>query len=137
MEKIKKLMQQPRFREVFKFAVNGAICFVIDWSCMMLLDAFVFPKTLHWLSIAIGFTVSVIANYIICVLWVFEDAGKQDLKSKAVFVGSSIMGLGWTELLMWLLEKVMPPFIAKPIVTLLVMVWNYFLKRFAIYGMKK
>ncbi len=136
-KKIAAFVKSPRFWEIFRFGVNGGVCFVVDWSTMMLLDTFVFSEKLHWLSIAIGFTVSVILNYILCVLWVFKGAGKQDAKAKIVFVGSSVLGLLWTEILMWLFEHIIPASIAKVIVTLIVMVWNYVMKRIAIYGVKK
>lgn len=125
-----------RFKEIFRFCVNGGVCFLVDWATMLLLDRFVFPENLHWISIAAGFTLSVILNYILCVVWVFKGATKQDFKSKVIFVGSSVIGLLLTELFMFLLEKIMPAIIAKPIVTLIVMVWNYFMKRIALYGMK-
>jgi len=138
MNRLKELMRNPRFVEIIKFGINGAVCFVIDYVTLLLLDT-VLPESLHWLSIAIGFSVSVVANYIICVVWVFKGAKNQDIKAKAVFLGSSILGLLWTELLMWVLESLlhMDTWLAKPIVTLLVMVWNYFMKRLALYGTKK
>lgn len=137
LKKIKSFLKSERFGEIFRFAFNGGICFLVDYGVMLLLDAFVMPEDLHWLSIAIGFSVSVVLNYILCVVWVFKGAKQQDLKSKAIFIGSSILGLGWTELLMWLFEFKLPAIIAKPIVTLLVTIWNYFMKRLALYGHKK
>lgn len=136
MKKVIEFIKSERFKEIFRFCVNGGVCFLVDWATMLLLDRFVFPETLHWISIAAGFTLSVILNYILCVVWVFKGATKQDFKSKVIFVGSSVIGLFLTELFMFLLEKIMPAIIAKPIVTLIVMVWNYFMKRIALYGMK-
>ncbi len=142
MGKIKELLKNPKIWELFRFAVNGGVCFVIDWAVMMLLMTY--TPLADWLCIGIGFTVSVIVNYILCVVWVFKGAGKQDLKSQIVFVGSSVVGLGLTELLMLLALNVLGmnanailTTLAKVIVTLIVMVWNYFMKRIAIYGFKK
>ena len=89
-----------------------------------------------WICIAAGFILSVILNYIICVVWVFEDAGKQNVASQVVFLGSSIIGLGLTELFMLIFMQFMPASIAKIIVTLIVMVWNYVAKRFALYRIR-
>ena len=66
----------------------------------------------------------------------FEDAGKQNLASQIVFLGSSIIGLGLTELFMLMFMQFMPASIAKVIVTLIVMVWNYVAKRFALYRIR-
>lgn len=136
MKKVIEFIKSERFKEIFRFCVNGGVSFLVDWATMLFLDRFVFPENLHWISIAAGFTLSVILNYILCVVWVFKGATKQDFKSKVIFVGSSVIGLLLTELFMFLLEKIMPAKNAKPIVTLIVMVWNYFMKRIALYGMK-
>jgi putative flippase GtrA len=135
IEKLKQLLKSPRFAEIFRFGVNGGVCFVVDWSIMMLLMNF--TNLPDWLCIGIGFTVSVILNYILCVVWVFKGAGKQDLKSQIVFIGSSVIGLGLTEVLMLFFMLFIHEAIAKVIVTLIVMVWNYFMKRIAVYGNKK
>lgn len=131
----KNIIKNERFAEIFRFIVNGGICFVIDWGVMMLLMEF--TSLPDWFSIGAGFTVSVIVNYIICVLWVFKGAEKQSFSSKIIFVGSSLIGLGLTELLMLILIKFIPPAIAKVFVTGIVMIWNYLMKRIAIYGIKK
>ena len=131
----KNIIKNERFAEIFRFIVNGGICFVIDWGVMMLLMEF--TSLPDWFSIGAGFTVSVIVNYIICVFWVFKGAEKQSFSSKIIFVGSSLIGLGLTELLMLILIKFIPPAIAKVFVTGIVMIWNYLMKRIAIYGIKK
>ena len=134
---IKKLLKNPKLWEIFRFGVNGGVCFLVDAAIMaVLMD---YTPLADWICIGIGFTVSVILNYILCLVWVFKGAGKQDLKSQIIFVGSSVIGLGLTEVLMLFALNVlfMDKLIAKVIVTLIVMVWNYFMKRLAIYGFKK
>lgn len=134
---LKKFLKNPKLWEIFRFGVNGGICFLVDAFIMaVMMD---YTPAPDWLCIGVGFTVSVILNYILCLIWVFKGAGKQSLKSKIVFVGSSIIGLGLTELLMLIALNLlfMDKIIAKIIVTLIVMVWNYFMKRLAVYGFKK
>lgn len=137
LKKVKEFIKGPRFKEIFRFGVNGGVCALVDMAVMYLLMKL--TPAPDWLSIGLGFTVSVILNYILCVVWVFKDAGKQDLKSQIIFVGSSVIGLGLTELLMFIALNWLHihALIAKVIVTLIVMVWNYFMKRIAIYGLKK
>lgn len=126
-----------KYEEFIKFAVNGVICFVIDWGTMMLLMTF--TDVPDWFAIAAGFILSVIVNYIICVVWVFKGAGKQSFWQQVVFIGSSVIGLFLTEILMqWFMNTLgMGPTVAKVITTLIVMVFNFVFKRFAVYGMKK
>ena len=137
LNKIKEFIRSPKVWEIFRFGVNGGVCFVVDaaimWVCMNIFHL------ADWLSIGLGFTVSVILNYVLCLVWVFKGATKQTLKSQIIFIGSSVIGLGLTEVLMLFALNVlsMHELIAKVIVTLIVMVWNYFMKRIAIYGGKK
>lgn len=134
---LKKLLKNPKLWEVFRFGVNGGVCFLVDAFIMSIMMDY--TPAPDWLSIGVGFTVSVVLNYILCLVWVFKGAGKQDLKSQIVFIGSSVIGLGLTELLMLFALNVlsMHKLVSKVIVTLIVMVWNYFMKRLAIYGFKK
>ena len=89
-DRIKEFIKSPRFGEIFRFGVNGGVCFLVDYVVMTLCyKAFQWPE---WLSVGLGFTVSVILNYILCLVWVFKDAGKQSLKSQLIFIGSSIIG---------------------------------------------
>ncbi len=129
---LKKLLHNERLMELFRFAVTGGLSFLVDYGIMTVCK--LFTPAPDWLSIALGFTVSVIVNYVLCAVWVFHGAKKQDLKSAVIFIGSSVIGLGLTELLMWLFMKIIDIFIAKIIVTLIVMVWNYFTKRIAVNG---
>lgn len=132
---LKKLIKSERFIEFLRFSVNGAVCFLIDWSVMMLLMRF--TGLPDWLSIAAGFLVSVVVNYLICIFWVFGGTKNQTVISKIIFLGSSVAGLLLTELLMLLLIPFISPAIAKFIVAVIVMIWNYIMKRIALYGFKK
>lgn len=132
---LKKLIKSERFIEFLRFSVNGAVCFLIDWSVMMLLMRF--TGLPDWLSIAAGFLVSVVVNYLICIFWVFDGTKNQTVISKIIFLGSSVAGLLLTELLMLLLIPFISPAIAKFIVAVIVMIWNYIMKRIALYGFKK
>lgn len=131
----KKLLKNERLAEIFRFSVNGTICFLIDWCVMMLLMKF--TGLPDWFSIAAGFLVSVIVNYLICIFWVFDGTKNQTLIAKIIFLGSSVAGLLLTELLMFLLIPFISPAIAKFIVAAIVMIWNYIMKRIALYGFKK
>lgn len=118
--------------EIYRFVVTGIVCFIVDFGVMMLLMKFTHLPDV--LTIAISFTLSVVLNYIMCARWVFKAAHNQDLKSISIFIGSSVIGLGLTEILMIIFMLVIHPYIAKIFVTLIVMVWNFIMKRIAIYG---
>ena len=91
----------------------------------------------HYLySAGISFTVSVIFNYWLCVVYVFKGAKKQTPKQATIFIGSSIIGLGLNQLCMWFFVEIifLHYMIAKLGATVIVTLWNYVMKRKAIAG---
>ncbi|MDD3099651.1 MAG: GtrA family protein, partial [Bacilli bacterium] len=75
------------FREIIRFVIVGVIATVLDYGTYSLL-ALAIPDS--WSPIletvictTIGFLVSVIANYLLSVIWVFQNVDqKADVKSK-------------------------------------------------------
>lgn len=122
----------PKIKEFVRFGFTGMISFFVDYCVLVLLtDGF----DLHYLiSSGISFALSVIMNYIICFKWVFREASKQSLKSVIIFSGTSLLGLLLNQFIMWLfVEQIFINYkLAKIISTLLVMIWNYFMKRKAL-----
>ena len=132
MEKIRKLLRSDRQWELFRFGVTGGLSFVVDYGIMIALTEL---AGVHYLlSSGISFTVSVVVNYLLCVLWVFKTDKKQSAKAVIVFVGSSIVGLGLNQLIMWLLVDIghIMYQLSKIAATAIVMVWNYIAKRKAV-----
>lgn len=82
---------EQRFAEVFRFAVNGGVCFLIEYGLLYALTEF--AGMYYLVSSAISFTVSVFVNYLICIFWVFQGTKNSSTKSKLVFIGSSMVGL--------------------------------------------
>ena len=133
MELIKKIKENKRFKEIFRFGITGGISFVVDYGILLLLTSMVGINYL--ISSAISFTVSVIVNYYLCKLWAFEEARENTSKKVIIaFVGSSVIGLGFNQIFMWLFVSVIEIDyrIAKIITTMLVMIWNYIMKRKAL-----
>lgn len=129
MNKLLQFFKSERFAEIFRFSVNGGISFLVDYAALFLLTEFCGVNYL--ISSGISFTLSVIVNYLICVLWVFKAVKKNDAKTVVLFVGSSVVGLLINQLLMWFFVEISGLYymIAKVIATVIVMVWNYVAKR--------
>ena len=131
--KIKELKNNKRFMEVFRFLITGGLSFVVDYGILIGLTTGLSVNYL--ISSAISFTVSVIVNYYLCVLWVFDGADKSnDKKVVIMFIGSSVIGLIFNQILMYLFVSILGVFymIAKIITTAIVMVWNYVMKKMAL-----
>ena len=120
-------------KQLFFFGIVGGICFVIDLGLLMLLTDL---AGLHYLvSSIISFTVSCIVNYILSMKLVFVR--KDTIKPYAeflIFVVLSVIGLGLTELLMWLGADCLSIDyrLCKIVTTLIVMVFNFVTKKIAL-----
>lgn len=134
MEKLKVFLKSDRFAEIFRFGITGGISFLIDYGILYVLTEFFSINYL--VSSGIAFTISVIANYFMCILWVFKGVKQNDTKAIILFVGSSIIGLFINQILMWFfVEKIQLYYMfAKIIATIIVMIWNYVAKRKAVVG---
>lgn len=114
------------FQQIIKFSVVGFICFVIDFILLYVLKEFFHINV--YLSTAIAFTVSVIVNYILSILFVFDvDKSKNQSKNFVLFIIFSVIGLILTEVLMhigtqWFEFNYL---LVKIFATLIVMVFNF------------
>ena len=142
---MKDVLEQKRSRtaEVIRFALTGGVCFLVELGVLILLKGRFGIDTL--IATPIAFLISVIVNYILCVRWVFTGAKEQKNAAKAGFLVTSVMGLLLNEGLMWLFRAmfgedsvVLTVFgfvvtmymVNKCLATVIVMVWNYFTKRY-------
>ncbi len=112
--------------QLFKFGIVGVLCFIIDYGVMILLTEMVGLSYL--ISCGISFTVSVIVNYLLSMRYVF--CSKDDLNKVnefIIFVVLSVIGLGLTELLMWIGVEQFGIFYmaSKIVVTGIVMIYNF------------
>ncbi|SCJ48329.1 GtrA-like protein [uncultured Clostridium sp.] len=129
---VKNLFTQGRLAEIFRFAITGGLSFIVDYGTMVaMVELFAFDYL--WAT-GISFTLSVIVNYLLCVVWVFDGVDRSNKKSMAIFLLTSIIGLGLNQLFMWILVDCasIHYMLSKIITTLLVMIWNYITKRKAL-----
>ena len=114
------------FIQIFRFLVVGGLAFVIDYVTLIICkEVFNIPVLI---SSAIAFTISVIANYILSIKWVFNvDKNKSKEKNFILFIIFSIIGLLLTELIMWFGTDIIKIsyLIVKIVATAIVMVFNF------------
>ncbi len=118
------------FIQMIKFGGVGIICFIIDFAILHLLTDYVH---LHYLwSAAIAFFISVLANYFLSIRFVFQvNPNNNKTRVFMVFLISSIVGLGLTELLMWIGVDIlfMNYMLVKIFATAVVMVYNFITRK--------
>ena len=118
--------------EILRFLLAGGSCLLLELGALYALTE---AAGLHYLySAALAFTLSVIVNYLMCRYWVFQGARQQSAKAAAVFIGSSLAGLGLNQLCMWLFVEMAGLWYmaAKLLAAVVVTAWNYVLKRYAL-----
>ena len=136
-----------RIKEILRFILTGGVCTVIEYAALYALKTW-----LKWdvlIATPIAFLVSVFFNYLLCVKWVFSGAKEGSRAAQLGFVITSGMGffLNWG--IMWALTALFGEdavlltilgftlqvwMVNKVIATGLVMVWNYFTKRWLLKG---
>ena len=138
-----------RLKEIVKFAFTGGVCFLIESAALIALK--------EWLRLPvvaatpIAFLISVVFNYLLCVKWVLSGAKDGNKKAQIGFALTSVMGLFLNWAIMWALTALLGEdgvllsllgveikvyMLNKVIATGLVMVWNYFTKRWLLKGNK-
>ncbi len=127
-------MRKDRLFEFIRFCVVGGLSLLVDLGVLYGLTDFFGVHYLY--SAGISFTVSVIFNYWLCVKYVFKNARHQTPRQATIFIGSSVVGLGLNQLCMWFFVEIilLHYMIAKLGATVIVTLWNYFMKRKAVNG---
>ena len=145
-------MEQKKNRtaEIVRFAVTGGVCFLVELAILILLKGRFGVDTL--IATPVAFLISVILNYLLCVVWVFRGAKNRGAGAKAGFLITSLIGLGLNEVLMLLFRLTLGEdaviltvgsrtfnmyVLNKCLATLIVMIWNYFSKRAVLYRKAK
>lgn len=145
---MKDVLEQKRSRtaEVIRFALTGGVCFLVELGVLILLKGRFGIDTL--IATPIAFLISVVLNYLLCVVWVFRGEKNRGAGAKAGFLITSLIGLGLNELLMLLFRMTLGEdaviltlgsrtfnmyVLNKCLATLIVMIWNYFSKRAVLY----
>lgn len=116
--------------QIIKFGGVGIICFLIDYGVLFVLTEF--AGLYYLLSSAISFSISVVVNYILSVLFVF-DTNKENkhIRNFVLFVIFSIIGLFLTTAIMKLGVDVLSwnYMFVKIFATGIVMVYNFITRK--------
>lgn len=123
-------MKNKLFQQIFKFGIVGGIAFVIDYGIMVISKELLGFSIL--LSAGLGFTISIIFNYIASVKWVFNvNKDKNEKKNFILFMIFSVIGLILTELIMFVGTNIIniSYLIVKIAATAIVMVFNFITRK--------
>lgn len=114
-----------------RFAIVGILCFVIDYALLVLLTEC--TSLVYITANIISYIVSVLINYILSRIYVFagKEKGKKMLEI-ILFILFSLIGLGFTELIMWFSVEILGMFyaVAKWLSTTIVTFYNYVTRKY-------
>ena len=115
--------------QLIKFGIVGVIATLIDLAVLMVLKEFMHVDVL--VASAVAFSVSVIANYILSMLFVFESRGNSKVKEFLVFVVLSIGGLLLNQFIMWIGTEIMTAYYlwVKAFALVFVPIYNFITRK--------
>ena len=139
--RLKALLLEPTndtWIQLFRSLFVGALAFVADALALLLAESLL---KLHYLLAALlGFLLGVAVNYLLSSRFVFRAAssGKSRLVEVLVFLLLAAVGLGLTELILWLLTGFggLHVLLSKIAATLVVFLWNFFGRKLILYRQK-
>ena len=114
---------KERIEEVIRFLIVGGGCFLLEYILLYVLTEYMHIGYL--VSSAIAFTVSLLVNYILCLLVVFNVKHQSSLEI-GLFIITSLIGLIINQGVMWFLVEIIAWWymFAKVIASGIVMIWN-------------
>lgn len=120
--------------QIFRYTAVGGLAFVVDFSALVLLTD---VAGLHYLvSAALAFIAGLITNYLLSTAWVFQKRTFSDGRLEfLLFAGIGLVGLGFNELLMWLLTDFVGLHytFSKLGSTAVVFLWNFLVRRYLLF----
>ena len=127
---ISKIKNNKLLMQIIKFVIVGGISTVIDYIIFFILHDILKWNTI--ISNVLGFTVSVIYNYIASIKWVFDVNKDNDQKKQfIIFITLSIIGLIINTGIVYVCVDIMKLYslIGKVIATAIVMVFNFITRK--------
>lgn len=134
---INKLLKHPTESthiQFFRYIFVGGVAFFVDFSSLYLLTDFL--GVYYLISAALAFILGLITNYLLSITWVFNKRSFDNLTVEfGLFSFIGIIGLGLTEIFIWFFtaELGMYYMISKIITAILILFWNFFARKLALF----
>ena len=115
--------------QIIKFVVVGAIATILDFGVLVVLKELLGIDVL--IASALSFCVSVAANYILSMAFVFESKNQNKVKEFIIFIVLSIGGLCLNQLVLWVGVKFTSIYYltVKLFATVIVPVYNFITRK--------
>lgn len=121
--------------QLFRYTFVGGFAFLVDFGTLFFLTEFFH---IHYLvSAVIAFIFGLTINYFLSVLWVFSCRTMESrLLEFFLFALIGLVGLGLTELFLWILTDILLIYylLSKIITTIVVYFWNFFVRKIMLFN---
>lgn len=124
--------------QIFRYLVSGGTAFLTDFGLLALLTA-AFGRDMLLLWTGIAFCAGLIVTYLFSIYWVFDNRSMSSRSAELIiFIAIGVIGLGLTELFMWLFAERMGMhhLVAKCITTVITTAWNFTAKKLILFRSK-
>lgn len=121
--------------QLFRYTFVGGLAFLVDFGTLYFLTEFFH---IHYLvSAGIAFIFGLTVNYFLSILWVFSSRTMENrLLEFFLFALIGLVGLGLTELFLWILTDIFLIYylLSKIITTIIVYFWNFFVRKLMLFN---
>lgn len=123
--------------QVLRYGVAGLTAATVDTGLLALLTE-LFGENLLLLWTAIAFACGLTTTYIMSIKWVFSNRTMNRAAELAIFIFIGIVGLGLTELLVWVFAIKLDwhYLLAKITAATTVFIWNFTAKKLLLFRNK-
>lgn len=120
--------------QLFRYLFVGGGAFLVDFGSLYVFTEF---AALHYLvAAALAFLLGLFTNYLLSISWVFASRRMENRWVEfAVFGLIGVVGLGLNELIMWQCTESLGfhYLVSKLMAAAVVMFWNFFARKFALF----
>ena len=129
---------QGTFVQLFRYAFVGGAAFIVDFGTLYLLTNYL---GIHYLvSATISFILGLATNYILSIVWVFNNSKLQSrFWEFVIFAIIGVIGLGLNALIMYIATDLcsIHYLLSKIISTIIVFFWNFFARKIILFKAQK
>lgn len=131
---MKALFLEPSndtFIQFFRYIFVGGAAFIADAGALWICSLF----SHYLIAAAIAFVVGITVNFILSKRLVFSESSRNSAVEFAAYVIIGIIGLGFTELFMYIFtDKLGIYFMLSKIITaIIVLIWNFAARKIILY----
>ncbi|MDH5325890.1 MAG: GtrA family protein [Gammaproteobacteria bacterium] len=120
--------------QLIRYTFVGGFAFTVDFGTLYVLTEFF--NVYYLVSAAIAFTIGLLINYTLSVIWVFDKRAVQNKWLEfAIFAAIGMVGLALNELFMWFFTEVVGLYymLSKMISTGFVYLWNFIVRKITLF----